>query len=155
MHVDRGSLKEDYASSVRSCQMKTPQYSASRHQTDKTATRFPPGTIATGATRDEQLGDHKTFLKTPRWVKSLAATGKSARRARCRFARARVRAEESFYQQRQAPPDMKTGLRREVPTDHEADSHTQRGQLRELVSYALSNTVSAGRPKRYTTTLSR
>ena len=31
-----------------------------------------------------------------------------------------------------------------LPTDHEAHSHTQRGQLRERVSYALSNKVSAG-----------
>ena len=35
-------------------------------------------------------------------------------------------------------------LRREVPTDHEAHSHTQRGQLRERVSYALSSRASAG-----------
>ena len=47
---------------------------------------------------------------------------------------------ERLCQQQQAPPDMMTGqsirtcLRREVPTDHEAHSHT----------YALSNRVSAG-----------
>ena len=35
-------------------------------------------------------------------------------------------------------------LRREVPADHEAHSHTQRRQLRERVSYALSNSASAG-----------
>ena len=35
-------------------------------------------------------------------------------------------------------------LRREVPTDHEAHSHTQRGQLRERLSYALSSRASAG-----------
>ena len=39
---------------------------------------------------------------------------------------------------------IRTCLRREVPTDHEAHSHTQRGQLRERVSYALSNRASAG-----------
>ena len=106
-------------------------------------------TRATGAARDEQLGEHKTFLKASRWVYSRAATGRGAGRARCRFARARVRAEW-LYQQQQAPPDMMTGqsirtcLRREVPTDHEAHSHTQRGQLRERVSYALSNRASAG-----------
>ena len=49
-----------------------------------------------------------------------------------------------------SPPDMMTGqsirtcLRREVPTDHEAHSHTPRGQLRERVSYALSHRASAG-----------
>ena len=106
-------------------------------------------TRATGAARDEQLGEHKTFLKASRWVYSRAATGRGAGRARCRFARARVRAEW-LCQQQQAPPDMMTGqsirtcLRREVPTDHEAHSHTQRGQLRERVSYALSNRASAG-----------
>ena len=63
--------------------------------------------------------------------------------------RARARAEWLFQQQ-QAPPDTMTGqsiracLRREVPTDHEAHSHSQRGQLRERVSYALSNRASAG-----------
>ena len=107
---------------------------------------------ATGAARDEQLGEHKTFLKASRWVYSRAATGRGAGRAGCRFARARVRAEWlcQQQQQQQAPPDMLTGqsirtcLRREVPTDHEAHSHTQRGQLRERVSYALSNRISAG-----------
>ena len=39
---------------------------------------------------------------------------------------------------------IRTCLRREVLTDHEAHSHTQRGQLREGVSYALSNRASAG-----------
>ena len=39
---------------------------------------------------------------------------------------------------------IRTCLRREVPTDHEAHGHMQRGQLRERVSYALSNGASAG-----------
>ena len=39
---------------------------------------------------------------------------------------------------------IRTCLRREVPTDHEAHSHTQREQLRERVWYALSNRASAG-----------
>ena len=39
---------------------------------------------------------------------------------------------------------IRTCLRREVPTDHEAHSHTQREQLRERVSNALSNRASAG-----------
>ena len=118
-----------------------------QHQGDKvhrTVRRLLFVTRATGAARDEQLGEHKTFLKTSRWANSRAATGRGVGRAGCRFARARVRAEW-LHQQQQSPPDMMTGqsirtsLRREVLTDHEAPSHTQRGQLRERVSYALSN----------------
>ena len=96
-------------------------------------------------------GSTRPPRKASRWFFSRAATGRGAGCARCRFARARVRAEW-FCQQQQAPPDMMTGqsirtcLRREAPTDHEADSHTQRGQLWERVSYALSNRVSAGLP---------
>ena len=43
---------------------------------------------------------------------------------------AQAREEQRLHQKRKAPPDMKTGqsamtcLRREVPTDHEARSHT-------------------------------
>ena len=122
------------------------------HQGDKvhrTVRRLLFVTRATGAARDEKLGEHRTFLKASQWVYSRASTGRGAGRAGCRFARARVRAEW-LCQQEQAPPDMMTGqsirtcLRREVPTDHEAHSHTQRRQLRERVSYALSNRVSAG-----------
>ena len=126
-----------------------------QHQGDKvhrTVSRLLFVTRVTGAARDEQLGEHKTFLKASRWVFSRAATGRGAGRAGCRFARARVRAEW-LCQQQQAPPDMMTGqsirtcLRREVPevpTDHEAHSRTHRGQLRERVSYVLSNRASAG-----------
>ena len=125
---------------------------SNQHQGDKvhrTVKRLLFVSRATGAARDEQLGEHKTFLKASQWVFSRAATGRGAGRAGCRFARARVRAEW-LCQQQQAPPDTLTGqsirtcLRREVPTDHEAHSHTQRGQLRERVSYALSNRISAG-----------
>ena len=119
---------------------------SNQHQGDKvhkTVRRLLFVTRATGTARDEQLGE--TFLKASRWVYSRAATGRGAGLARC----TRVRAEW-LYQQPQAPPDMMTGqsirtcLRRKVPTDHEAHSHTQRGQLRERVSYALSNRASAG-----------
>ena len=94
-------------------------------------------------------GSTRPSSRPPDGFFSRAATGRGAGRAWCRFARARVRAEW-LYEQRQAPPEMMTGqsirtcLRREVPTDHEAHSHTQRGQLRERVSYALSNRVSTG-----------
>ena len=80
--------------------------------------------------------EQKTFYKASRWGYSPAATRRGAGRARCRFARARVRAKW-LYQQQQAPPDMQTGksirarLRREVPTDHEARSQAQRRQPRE------------------------
>ena len=99
---------------------------------------------ATGAARSEQLG------KALRWGHSRAATGRGAGRARCRLARARVRAE-GLYQQEQAPPDMQTGqsvyacLRREVPTDHEARGQAQRRQLRRV---APSFGGSWPRPKR-------
>ena len=51
-----------------------------------------------------------------------------------------ARAQE---EQEQAPPDMMTGqpmhfcLRREVPTDHEAHSQTQRRQLRRVATTEL------------------
>ena len=97
------------------------------------------GTVA--VRRQEQLGmssseEHKTFHKASRWRYSRAATGRGAGRARCRLARARVRAEW-LYQRQQAPPDMQTGqsvytcLRREVPADHETHSQAQQGQLRD------------------------
>ena len=122
MHVDRGWLKEvitlgqsavAYESSV-----------SNQHQGDKVrriVRRLLFVTKATGAARDEQLGEHKTFLKASRWVYSRAATGRGAGRARIR-----------------------TCLRREAPTDDEARSHAQRGQLRERVSNALSNRASPG-----------
>ena len=50
-------------------------------------------TRATGAARDEQVGEHKTFFKASRWVYSRAATDRGAGRVGRRFARARVRAE--------------------------------------------------------------
>ena len=74
----------------------------------RTVRRLLFASRVTGAVRDEQLGEHKTFLKASRWVYSRAATGRGAGRARCRFARARVRAEW-LCQQQQAPPDMMTG----------------------------------------------
>ena len=37
---------------------------------------------STGAARDEQLGEHKIFLKASRWVYSRAATGRGAGCAR-------------------------------------------------------------------------
>ena len=46
-------------------------------------------TRATGAARDEQLGEHKTFHKASRWGHSRADTGRGAGRAWCRLARAR------------------------------------------------------------------
>ena len=60
-----------------------------------------------------------------------------------------VRAVQARERNTKAEPDMRTGqsaqtcLRREVPTDHEARNHTQRGQLRMRVTYALSNTAIA------------
>ena len=151
MHVDRGWLKE--VITLGQSAVADESSVSNQHQGDKVRRT----TRATGAARDEQLGEHKTFLKASRWGYSRAATGRGAGRVGCRFARARVRAEW-LCQQQQAPPDMMTGqsirtcLRREVPTDHEAHSHTQRGQLRERVSYALSNRVFGGtaawRPKR-------
>ena len=56
------------------------------HQGDKvhrTVRRLLFVTRATGAARDEQLGEHKTFLKASRWVYSRAATGRGAGCAGC------------------------------------------------------------------------
>ena len=148
MHVDRGWLEEGIT--LGQSAVAGESSVSNRRQGDKvhrTVRRLLFVSRATGAARDEQLREHKTFLKASRWANSRAATGRGAGRAGCRFARARVRAEW-LCQQQQAPPDMMTGqsirtcLRREVPTDHEAHSHTQRGQLRERVSYALSNRAS-------------
>ena len=97
------------------------------------------GTVA--MRREEQLGvssseEHKTFHKASRWGHSRAATGCGAGCARCGL-------HEHGRQQRQAPPDMMTGqsirtcLRREVPTDHEAHSQTQRRQLRRVATTEL------------------
>ena len=69
---------------------------SNQHQGDKvhrTARRLLFVSRATRASRDEQLGEHKTFFKASRWVHSRAATGRGAGRAGCRLARARVRAE--------------------------------------------------------------
>ena len=49
--------------------------------------------VADESSVSKQLGEHKTFLKASRWGYSRAATGRGAGRSRCRFARARVRAE--------------------------------------------------------------
>ena len=106
------------------------------------------GTVA--ARRQEQLGmssseEHKTFNKASRWRHSRAATGCGAGRARCGR-------HEHGKQQEQAPPDMRTGksaqarLRREVPTEHEAHSRTQRQQLRKVATTELQreSTPQAG-----------
>ena len=80
--------------------------------------------------------EHKTFNKASRWRHSRAATGRGAGRARCGL-------HEHGRQQELAPPDMRTGqsaqacLRREVPTDHEAHSQTQRRQLRRVATTEL------------------
>ena len=112
-------------------------------------------TRATGAARDEKLGEHKTF-KTSRWVYSRAATGRGAGRARYRVAQALVRAEW-LYQQQQAPPDMMTGqsirtyLRREVPTDHEAQPYAAETAAGMSIVRTLEQSFggrAAWRPKR-------
>ena len=79
--------------------------------------------------------EHKTF-KASRWGHSRASTRRGAGRARCGL-------HEHGRQQEQAPPDMLTGqsiracLRREVPTDHEPHSETQRRQLRRVAPTEL------------------
>ena len=89
MHVDRGWLEEGITlgqsavsdeSSVRS------QSDGPMHQGDKvhkTVRRLFFVIRATRAARDEQLREHKTFLKASRWVHSRAATGRGAGCARC------------------------------------------------------------------------
>ena len=89
MHVDRGWLEEGITlgqsavsdeSSVRS------QSDEPVHQGDKvhrTVRRLLYVIRATGAARDEQLGEHKAFLEASRWENSRAATGRGAGYARC------------------------------------------------------------------------
>ena len=69
------------------------------------------------------------------WVEVCASTGKS---------RMALPTTTGSTRHDVRPVNQFECLRREVPTDHEAHSHTQRGQLLERVSYALSNRVSAG-----------
>ena len=98
VHGDRGWLKEvvtlgqsavaDESSVSNQCQ---------GDKVHRTVRRLLFVSRATGAARDEQLGEHKTFLKASRWFFSRAATRRGAGRAGCRFARARVR-EEWLYQ---------------------------------------------------------
>ena len=94
MHVDRGWLKKSSRLVSPKLQMKSSV--SNQHQGDnvhRTVRRLFFETRTTGAARDEQLGEHKTFLKASRLVHSRAATGRGAGLARRRFARARVRAE--------------------------------------------------------------
>ena len=82
------------------------------------------------------LEELKTFHKDSR-----AATQRGAGRARCGL-------HEHGRQQEQAPPEMWTGqsaqacLRREVPTDHEAHSQSQRRQLRRVATTELRRDCS-------------
>ena len=89
MHVDRGWLEEGITlgqSAVSDESLVRSQSDEPMHQGDKvhrTVGRLLFVTRATGAARDEQLGEHKTFLKASRWVCSRAATGRGAGCARC------------------------------------------------------------------------
>ena len=86
-------------------------------------------TRASGAAQEKQLGEQKTFNNASRW--GTIASSDRTRRWTCsvRGQHKHGRSRET-PQQQQAPPDMRTGqsaqacLRREVPTDHEARSHT-------------------------------
>ena len=84
---------------------------------------------ATGMT--EQLGG-----PTRRWA---LVSGDRTRRRTCLVQAALPRERNT------QAPDMRTGqsaqacLRREVSTDHEARSHTQRGPLRERVTIVLES----------------
>ena len=89
VHVDRGWLEEGITlgqSAVSDESSDRSQSDRPMHQGDKvhrTARRPLFVLRATGAARDEQLGEHKTFLKASRWVYSRAATGRGAGCARC------------------------------------------------------------------------
>ena len=134
MHVDRGWLEEGITlgqsavsdeSSVRS------QSDGPMHQGDKvhkTVRRLFFVIRATRAARDEQLREHKTFLKASRWVHSRAATGRGAGCARCplttrhtaRTQRRQLR-ERVSYALARAETTL-TDLRRERAPEAEADT---------------------------------
>ena len=81
MHIDRGWLDEGITlgqaevsdeSSVKS-QSDEPMYQGDK--VHRTVRRLLFVIRATGAARDEQLGEQKTFLKASRWVYSLDVLG--------------------------------------------------------------------------------
>ena len=85
-------------------------------------------TRASGAAQEKQLGEQKTFNKASRW--GTIASSDRTRRWTCSVRGQHKHGRSRETPQQQAPPDMRTGqsakacLRREVPTDHEARSHT-------------------------------
>ena len=89
MHGDRGWLEEGITlgqSAVSDESLVRSQSDKPMHQGDKVhriVRRLLFVTRATGAARDEQLGEHKTFLKASRWVYSRAASGRGAGCAWC------------------------------------------------------------------------
>ena len=127
--ADRGDVRRH------DTQLRKMNYNQGRQ--DETSTEVRSMFIEVGTS----ISGHKTFNKASQWRHSRAATGRGAERARCGV-------HEHRRQQEQAPPGMLTGqskracLIREVPTDHEAHSQSQRRQLRGVATTELRRDCS-------------
>ena len=133
MHADRGWLEEDitlgqFISRVREGSAVEDESSVcNQYQGDKVHKTLRRLLFVTGAARDEQMGEHKTFFKASRWVNSRAVNGRGWT--------CWVQVCASTGKSRMAPP---TTTRPRCPLTTRHSAKTEWEQMRDRVSCALA-----------------